>query len=241
MKLATRAGVLVTVSMLALLALFIALGIWQLNRAEQREAQYQAQKSRAELQALELTADGQFQPEWEYRPITVRGTFNESGQILLDNRIQRGQAGYEVLTPFHIRGTESVVMVNRGWVPVGGDRAVLPELHAPAGEVTVHGRVMLPALPHFRPGVSVPGAAQGGVWLYLDMQYLQENRAMSVQPFVILQDDSDEHGYVRAWPEPELKSSMHTGYAIQWFSFAALLLGVYAWVVIKERKEGSGK
>lgn len=241
MKMTTRSGVVATVLMLMLLALFIALGIWQLDRAEQREAQYLAQKSRAGLPALELTAEGQFRPEWEYRLITLRGTFGRVGQILLDNRIHNGQAGYEVVTPLHVKGLESVVMVNRGWVPTGRDRTVLPELHIPAGEVVVHGQVKVPAPPHFRPGVSVPGPAQGGVWLYLDMQYLQSHSELPLQPFVILQAASDAQGYVREWPEPESKSSMHTGYAIQWFSFAALLLGVYVWVVIKQVREGSSK
>jgi surfeit locus 1 family protein len=240
-KLNSKSIALFAMVVMIFFVLFIMLGIWQLHRAEQRDAQYIAQLERKELPPIRLEGGDVYQPEWEYRQVETIGTFEPDHQILLDNKMHKGKAGYEVLTPLRIRGADSLVLVNRGWVPAGNDRSVLPVIETPTGEVAVSGTIGVPSASHFRPGISKPGALDGGVWLYLDIQYLVDNTKLPWLPFMILQSPEDAGGFVREWPEPESKGSMHLGYAAQWFIFAVILMGMFIWMVMKEIGEGNKK
>jgi surfeit locus 1 family protein len=51
---------------------------------------------------------------------------------------------------------------------------------------------------------------------------------------IVLLDPRDADGYVRDWHPPGLDPARHWSYAIQWWSFGALLL--FLWVRLNLRK-----
>jgi surfeit locus 1 family protein len=111
----------------ALGVLFASLGTWQLRRAETSRAthaQFDGGATETVLPALpsELE-DGQ-----RFRRVEVYGEFVDRPQFLLDNMLHDGVAGYHVLTALRVPGRREHVLVNRGWVPAGGDRRVLPDV-----------------------------------------------------------------------------------------------------------------
>ncbi len=123
-----RPGWTASLAVAFLLPLFTALGVWQLHRAEEKEALME-QRERQTSEPV-FSADG---PVWasdenRYRRVELKGEFDAAHQFLLDNQIFNQQPGYQVLTPLRIEGSDAAVLVNRGWVPMGKNRSRLPEI-----------------------------------------------------------------------------------------------------------------
>jgi len=204
--------------------LFIALGVWQLDRAEQKREQARVLDQRAELPALEL-GDPIVDPEaLRFRKLRARGTFEAEGQILIANRRRGNRIGFYVITPLRIRGSDSRVLVNRGWIaaPDDGGPVAAP---MPPGEVTVMGAAHFPSPPALALHGSLEAAkGWGRRWPYLTLELYNAVTGIQVQPVVILQHPDDPDGFVRVWSRESPKEGMHIGYAIQWFAFALIAL-----------------
>ena len=224
-----RPGLGLTVIALALIALCVRLGVWQLDRAEQKEKLQAAVASGATLPVLELRPGMEFSPALRFRKIVVKGRFEPDRQILLDNQTHEHRAGVHVLTPLRVRDSETRVLIDRGWIALEPSRTHLPDAGAPRGEVEVHRIIDTAHPPPFMLGAaSRAGPAWGRLWPYLDFDYFSRHAGYRVQPYLIRQDPADPHGYVRVLPTVEMSPAMHIGYAIQWFGFAVVAFGVFA-------------
>ncbi len=204
--------------------LFVALGVWQLDRAEQKREQVRVFGERAALPPLDL-GDPIKDPEaLRFRKLRARGTFEAGGQILIENRRQGSRIGFHVITPLHISGSDSRVLVNRGWIAADndGDPVAAP---VPAVEITVTGEAHLPSAPalvlHGNPEAAKDW---GRRWPYLTLDLYRAATGTQVLPVVILQHPDDAGGFLRSWPQEMPKEGMHIGYAIQWFAFALIAL-----------------
>src|SRR5690554_3361114 len=120
----------------AFLPLLIGLGIWQLNRAAEKQILIEQWQQEAQnLDWPEQVASGLDNG----RPVTITGLYGKRSW-LLDNRTRDGIAGYEVLTDFHpLQGPP--VLVNRGWVAAPRTRNKLPDVPAPEGVFSLTGRL----------------------------------------------------------------------------------------------------
>jgi surfeit locus 1 family protein len=225
-----------TILALALMALFARLGFWQWHRGVDRQEQWD-RFARGADQVLTLgTRDVTGVPL--FQRVTVTGRLDSAHQFLLDNRTFQGRAGYEVLTPLAREGVP-LLLVDRGWVPFTGSRARLPDVgfDAPAS-VTLTGRIgTLPS-----PGLAIgrapppPGSRWPKVTSYPDMPQLVTALGVPLAPRILLLDPAAPFGYERAWQAPGLPPLRHFSYAIQWWSFAALTLIV--WAVLSRRTRG---
>jgi len=215
--------------LLALAVLFAALGTWQLRRAE---------ASRAASAAFERGAAGdlltslprKLDDDARFRRAEVGGAYVGKPQFLLDNMLHEGAAGYHVLTALRVPGLSERVLVNRGWVPVGPDRSVLPDVTVDEGDRTVSGR--LERLP--RPGLRLgeETAARGeatAVLQYPTAAELALRLGSPVFDYELLLDASADDGFVRDWRAPGLGPERHLSYAGQWW---ALGLGALAASVV---------
>lgn len=219
-----------SLAVLLLLPLFINLGLWQSGKADIKQAKQQLFEERNARDIIQL-GDAQIDMEsMRYSRVLVRGIYEPQFQILLDNQISKGRAGYQVLTPIHINGSSKRILINRGWVPVGDDRSVLPEIITPTGEVEVMGQVSEPVKRYLELGSTVD-QNQGGlqqVWQNLDMQRYAALTQFNLQSAVVLMDpESPAGGYVREWPKPDFKIEMNRGYAVQWYFLAITLVVIY--------------
>src|SRR5512145_3041287 len=109
------------------LAAFVSLGTWQLGRAREKQALADsfAAGSRDTVDAIGLG----FADLPRYQQVRLRGTYDSTRQILLDNMPSAtGRPGYRVLTPLERADGRGWVLVDRGWVPLGATRAALPEV-----------------------------------------------------------------------------------------------------------------
>jgi surfeit locus 1 family protein len=213
------------------LAIFIYLGQWQLDRATHKQALITEYSRRAQLPPIDIDARVTSSRDDRYRQCVVHGRYDLRRQWLLDNRTHGGRAGYHVITPLRIDGSESAVLVNRGWVPVGPSRARLPDLAGPSGPVVVHGTLRPPPRV-FQLG---PDAAPDGNWpavvQALNLATMAEQIGRPVLPEIVQLDPGDEYGFVREWTAVVgIGPDKHRAYALQWFTFAVVLLGIYTGV-----------
>jgi surfeit locus 1 family protein len=223
---------------LALFSLFVSLGVWQLRRAAEKRDLAQAMREREQLPPLRLTALLKPDKELAYRKVVTTGIFEPRHQIFLDNRTFQGQAGYHVITPLKIAGTDLRVLVNRGWVRMDFDRGKLPQLVTPEGEVKVNGIVHFPSPPPpFLKSKAVVAPAWGKQWLHLDLDDFSRRAGYALQPFEVFQDPDDPHGFTRVWPRFDGKEHMHYGYAAQWFGFAILTVFFYFMILRNQSRE----
>ncbi|HKQ30250.1 MAG TPA: SURF1 family protein [Burkholderiales bacterium] len=203
--------------------IFVGLGAWQLQRADQKQALQQEYDRRSSEAPLKLGAQPHTAEELRYRRLTVRGRYDPDYQILIDNRVHRGVVGYFVLTPLRIEGSDTRVLVNRGWVSIGAGRQHLPEVTPPSGVQDIAGVATLPIERAFTLGDAVPeGRGWHPVWQFVDMKRYVDSVPFLAQPVVVLLDAHVAGGYVREWPRLDTGIALHHGYAVQWFALAAL-------------------
>ena len=164
-----------------------------------------------------------FETEHEWTPVTLGGEYLVDETLIVRNRPRAGRPGYEVLVPF--RTDEGpVVVVDRGWLPVGntpGRPDAVPAPPAGPAEVVVRVKPGEPALDRDAPDGQVPSidlaeiaATVGGP--VADTAYgimVTEDPAVEAMPQKLV--------------EPTLDEGPHPSYAIQWYLFAAMGFGVW--------------
>ena len=216
------------------IALAVSLGNWQTRRADEKLALQQRFDDQSRAVALQVPPRAADTREFEFSRVAARGEFLARHTILLDNRVQKGVVGYQVLTPLRIEGGELCVLVNRGWVAAGPRREVLPAISTPAGLQSIEGIALAPRGRYLELGGNTgPAADPGPVWENLDVGRFARVSRLPLQPFVIQQAGGAEDGLNRAWERPDTGVNMHRGYAFQWYALAVLILVLYVTLNLK--------
>lgn len=219
-----------TVAAVAFTLLFTGLGIWQLDRASQKEGMASVFEAQRQLPPVDPAAGPVSIDEHRYRDASIRGEFLASHQVLVDNVVFEGRPGYEVFTPIRVAGTGDLLLVDRGWISQGPRRGDAPEVPVPMGTVSVSGWL---DHPRSKP-VIIAGEieAASDVWPYLDTQALEQRLGASLPPYMVRA--TNEPQLLHKAPEFDAKTGMHIGYAIQWFAFAAAAAGTYVAVSLRK-------
>jgi len=208
----------------------LSLGFWQLDRAEQK-IQLQAQASAANnAKPATLSAVDLAEPDFVYQRVSVSGRFEAARQLLWDNRVTNGVAGYEVITPFRLV-TGELILVNRGWLPAGLDRSVLPDIGfelQESDESTIIGMLTRPSI-GFSSGPAVESAAG---WPRRVQHFAFDEIAAVFDGKLLpglLQDVTTEAVpmYNNVWMPAASGPQRHYGYAFQWFAMFAALTGLF--------------
>lgn len=232
-----------TIATFLLLPLLINLGLWQSHKADSKQAKQALFDQREKEPPIGIGSEAVNLEEIRYSHVITHGYFEPEFQILLDNQIHDGQAGYHVITPLRISGSTMHILVNRGWVPVGSDRSILPVIDTPQMEVEIIGYAQDPSTKYFelsRPADLMAGKWQK-VWQNLDMKRYSGAVKFPLQPAIILLDpESKSGGFVREWPKPDLRIDVNRGYALQWYFMSIALVIIYIATNLKKvNSEGS--
>lgn len=211
-----------------MLPVLCSLGAWQLQRAVQKDALYEAFLARSgalpkPAAALGLAADMDALPAAaEFARVRLQGAYQPDEYYLIDNQVRAGAVGYSVLQRFRdAKGT--LWLVRRGFVASAGPRGTFPEVPAPVGPQVILAVVwpetgLVPLLqsepeddgwPRLRQRVDLAvmaGRDPGTV--------PAELRLESGQPGVL-------ESPVLNFPSG---ADRHRGYAVQWFALAAVLI-----------------
>ena len=220
----------ITLFTLLLLPLLISLGFWQLQRAEEKAAIAVAfEAKRHSPPALLTEIEARSPTALAYLPVRLRGSYRQGQDFLLDNRMQGGKYGNEVLTVFELDSGE-LAMVNRGWVAADPGRMALPDIPPVPETRELTGQV------YVSPGEPYLLAEQqlGGEWprqiQAFDVGKMAESMGISadgVFPYPVRIDAGQPGALSVDWLVLNSSPEKHRGYAVQWFSMAAALALIY--------------
>lgn len=233
----TGRELIVLVATLAGMALTARLGVWQLDRAEQKlrlQADLDQRGALPPLTLPGLAASADEADAQVHRAAVVEGQWLPAHTVFLDNRQMDGRVGFFVLTPLQL-ADGSALLVQRGFRPRDFvDRSRLSPVPTPEGLVTLSGRLARnPARLY-----EFEAAASGPIRQNLDLAEFAAETGLALRPVSLLQRSaSADDGLTRDWPRPAAGVHTHYGYAFQWFALSALICGLYVWFrIIRPRR-----
>lgn len=221
---------------LVVAVVFIRLGMWQLDRLEERRVENQVGSERYQappipFEDLLVEASGDFL-SIEHRRAFAFGTFDPGSEILIRSQVYLGTAGFHVITPL-VGESGEAVQVNRGWVPLTSDEVPVVAAAPPTGEVTVEGWVHLTQT---RPMLGRK-EAEGGLSTFnrVDIARIQEQVPYPLASVYLVEiGEPGEPLPIPVEPPAFDDEGPHLAYAIQWFGFA--LIGVVGYGFLVRRR-----
>ncbi|MGD9092985.1 MAG: SURF1 family protein [Anaerolineales bacterium] len=248
LRLVSRRWILATILVIIGMIVTARLGIWQLDRLQQRRAfnsRVQAQLDQPTLILDESTLDADL-ANMEYRSIVVVGEYDHSGEVALRNQVWGNQAGVHLLTPLKIKGTGQAILVDRGWVPtedfVYGDWGQYAEPGVLEIQAVVRASRSEPDFGSRADPIPGPGERLEA-WHFANVEGISQQLPYSLLPAYIQQAPSATWTALpyRTQPELDLSEGPHMGYAIQWFTFAAILGIGYPFFVRRQERKTLGR
>jgi surfeit locus 1 family protein len=194
---------------LAIAAVFIRLGVWQVHRLSVRKAQNGTIAAARAAPPVELPEHRFAAAALRDRRAHARGSYDYAHQRIWTERTFQGAPGVALLTPLRL-SDGSAVFVDRGFVSSPDARRVDASRYGEGDTVDVTGLV-IPA-PRDRGDVN-PAALRDSLPYQL------------LDAVLLLDDTAAPHPRgLRRWPPPTLDNGPHLSYAIQWFSFATIVV-----------------
>lgn len=215
-----------TLATLILLTVLLALGTWQLRRLQWKEGLIALREAALSVTPEPLPIEADDWRAWEFRPVTVTGTFDHGAEQLFGLQARDGRPGHHVLTPL-VRGDGPAVLIDRGWVP-------LDRVHPAARrEGQVAGKITITGLARYRgddrPSWLTPtNEPQNLTWYWYDLPAIEVTLGRDVLPVVVEADASANPGGLPVGGQTRIElSNRHLQYVVTWYGLALTLIGVY--------------
>jgi surfeit locus 1 family protein len=209
--------------------ILLALGSWQVQRMMWKNDTNAFRQARAQSEAIALPADVEDIDAMQFRPVWLEGHFQHEKELFLAARSYRSNPGYHVITPFE-RTDGSVVLVNRGWIPL--DRRD----PASRAEGQIEGMVRIEGLLNtsVEPGWMTPdNVPDENFWYWLDMPSLSAQAGIAARDYLVDAGPATNPGGYPIGGQTilELRNS-HVQYVVTWFAMA-LTLGVITILMLR--------
>ena len=216
---------------LFVLALFLRLGFWQIQRADQKEKMLAADVVMANKPTLIWNVH-EDQP-LQYQRVQVEGHYL-TDVFLLDNQHQQHHFGYDVLSPLVLESGK-IILIDRGWIAGDNSRRVFPKIYIPNSKVQIQGSVYYPSNKQWVLGPNIEKKSDKLIILEkLDTKTVSEILQKSAYPFIIRLDKQEANGFVREWPIVSMPPQRHWAYAWQWFSMALVVFIIFIALNLKK-------
>lgn len=216
------------------ISLFVRLGFWQIQRADEKEKMVAAEQALSKLPAVTWSIDQKL--PLQYQHVKVQGTYLPD-VFLLDNQHHQHQFGYDVISPL-LLDDGSIIMVDRGWIPGDSMRVNYPKISSPDGVIDIEGSVYFPSKKQWILGPGLEKKENKMTILeILDAKLLEHLLQKKVYPFIIRLDKNNLHGFVREWAIVSMPAQRHLGYALQWFAMALVILIIFVALNLKKKNE----
>lgn len=235
----TPAGIVATAVVFLVAAGCVRLGFWQLERLERRRAANAGLQERLNLEPLALATAPGDTAGLVLRAAQVSGTWDHDRSIALAGRSRQGAPGVHVLTPLRT-ADGGAVLVDRGFVPSPDGATVAAAAAAVRGAAAVVGRLRAFS-PDAPPDGSMRRAADRSgalpTWFARSPDGVGAHLPYELAPVYLVAERRTGPGpYPAPAAPPELDEGPHLGYALQWFSFAAI--AVVGWGAMLARGGG---
>ena len=199
----------------------IRLGFWQLDRLDQRR---KLNAMLIERLGSELSSVRDVERDTAtaaFRRANATGIYDFANEFSLAARTRQGSPGANIVTPLRFAGTDTAVLVNRGWVYAPDAMTVNFARWREPDSASVAGYLV-----RMETGKrsSVSAASNARVVRHLDIDSLRARLPYPVLPLVLvaMEPPTNADNVPARLPAPVLDEGPHLGYAIQWFMFAAI-------------------
>ena len=217
----------ITLFTLLLLPLLVSLGFWQLQRADEKAllaAAFEQQQARAPAPLDEVTAYPVEQ--LAYLPVLLKGQYRQGEHFLLDNRMFGRKFGNEVLSVFEL-DSGGMVLVNRGWIEADSSRRSMPLVPEVEGSATVSGHVYVSPGEPYRLADEPLGASWPRQVQAVQVEKMAQVVGGDLFSYPVRIDAESPGALTVDWQVINVSPAKHHGYAVQWFSMAAMLALIY--------------
>jgi surfeit locus 1 family protein len=242
--------ILLTLLVIAAMAVMARLGVWQLERREQRIARNADLAAKLEAAPMSLN-EAALAAQWplpEDRtavrnlPAAATGEYDFGNQLLLVQQNYREMPGAHLVVPLVLEGGSQAVLVDRGWVPFDDVQSGRwREYDDQRGLVTISGRVQPSQILFGQAGeqaqTEVTAAQPETEWYRIDLEAIQGQLPYQLLPVYLLEApgaDGNAALPYRIEPEVDLSEGPHMGYALQWFAIA-IVAGVVYLAAVRSR------
>ena len=210
---------------------FTRLGLWQLDRLRERQTRNTTiarQQRGAPLPLVSLPRDT---AQAHFRAASVEGRYDYEHEIVLSNRTRRGSPGVDLVTPVRIAGSDTAVLVNRGWV-YSPDGASVDQKRWREGETArLKGYVEV-----LTADTGLAISRHPRVVRHVSRAEVSSKIPYPIALFYLVAfGDTTDLAHPARRDLPVLDDGPHRGYAIQWFSFALIAIAGAGIVVRRER------
>jgi cytochrome oxidase assembly protein ShyY1 len=217
--------------------LFVNLGLWQLERATEKEDLMAEQAIRRNLPPVVFNELPEDVHHLSGRVVRLKGEYVPGRIFLLDNRVLKGKVGFEVIVPYRESGGV-LVLVNRGFVPMGRTREETPVIPSLITSTIADGSIYMTVRNSFMPEEETTEAAD---WPRIvqagDPLVLQQFIGEDLYPHLIRLTESDPNALPRFWPTTVMLPVKHKGYALQWFTMALVIAMAFAFFTFRKNDD----
>lgn len=180
------------------LSMLVAAG-WQWSRHEWKVGLIQELTGNLEKPVVRLETLQSELPEselltkdaWDkflFRRVEISGTYDFSKEVVVKNRRLGNFAGFHVITPLKLDGSDRYIIVNRGFIPLGTEaRNYRANFHHPQRD-SFTGLIKEGVTPKFfSPSDGVPGIERPWIdaWLRVDLKKMQEQLPFTILPIYL--------------------------------------------------------
>ena len=225
-------GIRITIFFVFFAILFFSLGLWQIERGQAKTtilAEFEDNLSKTPVYL------NQESKKWDR--VYVKGKWDNSKQILVDNVINRGIAGYKVLTPLRIIETNQLILVDRGWIKQNKYREILPNIELIQADEVVSGILEYPEL-----GLVLSEDLVSKEWPKIsqtkNLEVISKEYNEFIYPMILLADPILKNSleYIKITPT-NMTPTKHYGYSAQWFLMFLVLCLMYLWYGFKKNEK----
>lgn len=245
----SRRYIFMTLLVIAALAVMARLGVWQLERRQQRIARNADLAAKLEAAPISLNeaAAAAAWPLPEDRtavrnlPAEAAGQYDFDRQLLLVQQNYQDMPGGHLVVPLVLSGTDQAILVDRGWVPFDDVQSGRwQEYDDQRGVVTISGRLQPSQILFGQAAEQAQTEAATlpeAEWYRIDVEAIQGQMPYSLLPVYLLEapgPDGNAALPYRIEPEVDMSEGPHMGYALQWFAFA-IVAGVVYLAAVRSR------
>ncbi len=227
----SRKWIVPTIVVFLGMLLLIRLGIWQLDRLEQRRAANVELIAALEASPIDLNAG--FPEEelakLENRKVVALGVYDLDEQIILKIQNWQGRAGVHLITPLMLDGSDTAVLVDRGWIPQSDVDEGAVDNYNVSAPVQVDGYLALSQIISRNQGNAVSAGPQSEIYR-VDIEAIQPQLDYEILPVYVIESPPADGVDEIPLNEPrnvEVSEGSHLSYALQWFSFSIMLAVIY--------------
>lgn len=242
MKYTFKPDLIPTLAFLVILPCLVALGFWQLDRAEQKRAILAGMDHARTEAPLTLTQAMTDLKAQAYYGIQLEGRFLPDEDMLLMHANEHNQVGYYVLTPFatEYQGENVYLLVNRGFTPAKSPAPLRGSAPFAKGATSqrqvIRGIITRPQPTRFILGETVPDPKAKPLMVQrTDLEAITQVTGRTYLPLVVLAEGELGDGLLRDWQLNVMPPEKHLGYALQWFALALCLVIIYIVVNLRKR------